>query len=109
MSLAIHWAFGTAERERERENERATERESGGNVEQAVGPILSEEQRRDGRTFGRWGHVPPSLPPSAILPGGRAGGAARRHAQWSRTSVKDGQMEKKERARERERDGGQSD
>ena len=81
MSLAIHWVFGTGERERERERD----------VEHAAGPILSEE----GRTFGRWGHVPPPF-----LPGGR-------HAQWSRTSVKDGQMEKKEAARER--DGGQSD
>ena len=103
MSLAIHWAFGTAEREREREKMR--ERESGGNVEQAVGPILSEEQRRDGRTFGRWGHVPPSLPPSAILPGGRAGG---RRGTPSRAVVKnisqrwtDG--EERESKRERER------
>ena len=74
-SLGI-WHGRKRERERERERD----------VEHAAGPILSEE----GRTFGRWGHVPPP-----VLPGGR-------HAQWSRTSVKDGQMER-ERERERER------
>ena len=70
MSLAIHWAFGTAERE------------SFGNVEHAAEPARFSA-RKDIWLTGPHVHHP-SLSPSLPL--------SVRHAQRSRTSVKDGQM-----------------
>ena len=94
MSLAIHWAFGTAEQKETKRRERERDGLSGGNVERAAGsqarpdsprPPACAPRREGGRTFGRWGReggreegwarpsFPPPLPFVSLTPVTRSG------------------------------------